>query len=125
MINLPRAVRVWVHREPVDMRKSFDTLAAVVRTAMGNDILGGDVFVFVGRRKRHAKVLYWDGTGVCVLAKRMGKGRFAAPWDRPGNRSLEWTSSELALFLEGSDLVTQRPLSPAPWNPTEHRVAFV
>ena len=89
MIGLPRAVRVWVHREPVDMRKSFDTLAAVVRAGMGTDVLEGGLFVFVGRRRRSAKVLYWDGTGYVVVAKRLSKGRFVAPWQRAGEGPLE------------------------------------
>lgn len=74
MIGLPRAVRVWVHREPVDMRKSFDTLAAVVRAGMGADVLDGGLFVFVGRRRRSAKVLYWDGTGHVVVGRGPGEG---------------------------------------------------
>ncbi len=83
MIAMPRAVRVFAHREPVDMRKSFDTLAAVVRLAMANDIMGADVFVFVGKRRRHAKVLWWDGTGWCCReAPREGTLRCAlgAAW---------------------------------------------
>lgn len=124
MIALPRAVRIWVHREPVDMRKSFDTLAAVVRASLGTDVLAGGVFVFVGRRRRHAKVLYWDGTGLIVLAKRLSKGLFIAPWQRPGSGPLSWTMSELGLFLEGSELVGRVTLSPPPWRPDEQRVAF-
>ena len=124
MIALPRAVRIWVHREPVDMRKSFDTLAAVVRTAMGTEVLDGGVFVFVGRRRRTAKVLFWDGTGHVVLAKRLSKGRFVAPWQRPGDGPLSWTMSELGLFLEGSELVGRVVLSPPPWRADEQRVVF-
>lgn len=124
MIALPRAVRVWVHREPVDMRKSFDTLAAVVRLQMGNDVLAGDVFVFVGRRRRHAKVLFWDGTGIVLLAKRLAQIRFAAPWEKKGTGALRWTLSELALFLEGSEIVTRVALSPPPYDPASSRVVF-
>ncbi len=124
MIAMPRAVRVFAHREPVDMRKSFDTLAAIVRLAMANDIMGGDVFVFVGKRRRHAKVLWWDGTGLVLLAKRLEKGRFGAPWERLGGQPLRWTTTELALFLEGSELVTRRELSPPPWDPSELRLEF-
>jgi transposase len=78
----------------------------------------------VGRRRRHAKVLWWDGTGMLVLAKRLGRGRFAAPWERSGSGPLRWTMSELALFLEGSDLVTRIALSPPAWEPESSRVAF-
>jgi transposase len=124
VITLPRAVRIWVHREPVDMRKSFDTLSALVRMAFGVDVLAGGVFVFVGRRRRTAKVLYWDGTGVCVLAKRMAQGRFVAPWQRPRSEPLVWTMSELLLFLEGSELVGRMALSPPPWQAAEHPFVF-
>ena len=124
MIGLPRAVRVWVHREPVDMRKSFDTLAAVVRAGMGADVLDGGLFVFVGRRRRSAKVLYWDGTGHVVLAKRLSKGCFVAPWQRAGEGPLQWTMSELALFLEGSEIVGRVALSPPPWRAEDRQIIF-
>jgi len=106
----------------VDMRKSFDTLTAVARAAMHGDVLEGDVFVFVGRRRRHAKVLWWDGTGLILLAKRLVQGRFAAPWESKKVGTLEWTQSELSLFLEGSELVTRMSLSPPIWQRTA--VAF-
>lgn len=104
MIGSSRKVRVHAHRGPVDMRKSFDTLAGVVRTQMGADVLDGDLFLFVGRDRRRAKVLFFDGTGLCLYSKRLSKGRFAAPWERDGTM----TSSELALFLEGGELLARR-----------------
>lgn len=122
MIGLSRAVRVWVHREPVDMRKSFDTLAAVVRLAMGQDVLRGELFVFVGKRRRTAKVLYWDGTGMCLFSKRLSTGRFVAPWQSPSSRT--WTLSELGLFLEGSEYVGRLPLSPESWRPDAGTLSF-
>jgi transposase len=122
VIGLSRAVRVWVHREPVDMRKSFDTLAAVVRLAMGKDILQGELFVFVGKRRRTSKVIYWDGTGLCLFSKRLSKGHFAAPWQTTSSRT--WTLSELSLFLEGSEYVGRLPLSPESWRPESSTVTF-
>lgn len=124
MIGLPRAVRVWVHRTPVDMRKSYDTLAAVVRAGMGVDVLEGGVFVFVGRRRRSTKILYWDGTGHVVLAKRLAKGQFVAPWQRAGDGPLQWTMSELALFFEGSEVVGRIVLSPPPWRAEDRPIVF-
>lgn len=123
MIVPARAVRVWVHRAPVDMRKSFDTLGALVRVEMRRDLLDGELFVFIGRRRRTAKCLWWDGTGFCVLAKRMSKGRFFAPWERKGEGSIALTTSELALLLEGSEMVGRVALSPAPWTREDARVA--
>jgi transposase len=69
-------------------------------------------------------VLFWDGTGLCVFAKRLEKGRFAAPWARKDKPLLDWTPSELALFLEGSELVGRVKLSPATWTREERRVSF-
>ncbi|HEX4493089.1 MAG TPA: IS66 family insertion sequence element accessory protein TnpB [Acidimicrobiia bacterium] len=115
---------MWVHREPVDMRKSFDTLAAIVRVNMKSDLLLGEVFVFVGRRRRHAKALWWDGTGLVVHAKRLARIRFSAPWERRGSGPLRWTLSELSLFLEGSEVVGRIQLSPPPTDVEGSRVVF-
>jgi transposase len=98
------------------MRKSFDALSGLVTGALGRDFLSGDVFLFVGRDRKRAKALFWDGTGLCLYAKRLEQGRFASLWQREsGARPLELTVSELALFLEGSELVGRAPLSPAPY----------
>jgi transposase len=124
VIVRPPAARVLVHRQAVDMRKSFDTLAAIVSTAMKRDVLEGDVFVFVGKRRRRAKVLYWDGTGLIVVAKRMVRGRFAAPWERRGDGLLRWTLSELSLFLEGNEMIARMALSPPAWERSERKIVF-
>ena len=124
MIALGRGGPVFAYSEIVDMRKSFDTLAAIVREHMKREVLDGAVFVFVGRDRRRAKVLFWDGTGLCVLAKRLSKGRFAAPWEKTTTMTLEWTTSELALFLEGSEHVGRIALSPPVWTSSEQRVTF-
>jgi transposase len=123
MIGLGRRVPVYAYGEVVDMRKSFDTLSAIVREHIKHEVLDGALYVFVGKDRRRAKVLFWDGTGLCVLAKRLEKGKFAAPWERK-KRTLEWTTSELALFLEGSELVGRVPLSPPAWTSAERRVVF-
>lgn len=125
MIGLGRRVRVYAFGEPVDMRKSFDTLGAIVREQIRHDMLEGSLYLFVGKDRRRAKVLFWDGTGLCVLAKRLEKGRFASPWEKKDKALLEWTTSELALFLEGSALVGRIPLSPPAWKPEERHVTFV
>lgn len=125
MIGLGRRGRVFAYAEAVDMRKSFDTLSAVVREHVGRDVLDGAIYLFIGKDRRRAKVLFWDGTGLCVLAKRLSKGRFAAPWALNKKTSvLEWTTSELALFLEGSEVVGRIELSPPEWKPEERRVTF-
>lgn len=110
MFGLSRRLRVFAYRSPVDMRKSFNTLSSLI-LEMGQDVIAGDAFLFVGRCRRRAKVLWFDGTGLCILAKRLEKGRFAAVWERP-----ELTSSELVLFLEGSEAVGRVELSPPPFS---------
>jgi transposase len=108
MIGLPRGLSVFVYAEPVDMRKSFNTLSALVEQEMKRDLLQGDLFLFVGANRKRAKVLYFDGTGLCLLAKRLERGLFNAPWKQ---RRQEMTLSELALYIEGSE-ATRQPLSP-------------
>lgn len=118
MIGLRSVRRVFAYGAPTDMRKSFDTLAAIAREQMNHDVLRGDVFVFVGRDRRRAKLLWWDGTGLCVLAKRLSKGQFVAPWALSSRGTLEWTDTELALFLEGCVEVGRITLSPSAWERT-------
>lgn len=104
MLGLSRRVRVFAAPAPVDMRKSFHTLAALVQQS-GHDIVAGDVFLFVGRCRRRAKVLWFDGTGLVLLAKLLEQGRFAAVWERAKDGLAEMTTSELMVFLEGCEVV--------------------
>jgi transposase len=99
------------------MRKAYDTLSALVVEPMKKSLLSGDVFVFVGRTRKRAKALYFDGTGLCLLCKRLETGHFAAPWQRPGEGPIELTMNELSLLLEGSELSLRVRLSPAPYRP--------
>jgi transposase len=115
MIGSTRRVSVYVYAAPTDMRKNFDALSGLVTNELGRDLCSGDMFLFVGRDRKRAKILYWDGTGLCLFSKRLEQGRFAAPWASPSLRSLTWTTTELALFLEGSELVGKVALSPAPF----------
>lgn len=113
MIGLPRGVSVYAFEEPCDMRKSFDTLAALVTERMEHDALAGDLFLFVSRDRRRAKVLYFDGTGMCLFAKRLERGQFSAAWKRARSaRGFEMSLTELALFVEGSEALGRQPLSP-------------
>ena len=125
MIGLPRGVTVYAFDEPCDMRKSFDTLTALVTERMGRQVLTGDLFLFIGRDRRRAKVLYFDGTGMCLFAKRLEKGQFSAAWKRAKSASgYEMTLSELALFIEGSEVATRMPLSPSLLSKTDLRAKF-
>lgn len=112
MIWNGRAVRVFAHAAPTDLRKGYDGLSAIVRESLGRDPTSGDLYLFVARNRIRAKVLLWDGTGLCVFAKRLEHGRFAALWERGDSIQMELTSAELELFLEGCVLVGQQRLSP-------------
>jgi transposase len=112
VLTLTRAVRVFACAVPVDMRKGFDGLSALVGQQLGGQLLNGDVFLFVGKSRRRAKVLYFDGTGLVLLTKRLFQGRFARPWAEPGAGSVELTVAELSLFLEGCELAGRWKLSP-------------
>jgi transposase len=115
MIGSTRQVSVFAYTQPVDLRRGFDGLYALVQQGLGRDPLSGDLFLFVGRNRRRAKVLLWDGTGLCVYAKRLEKGRFTAVWSAAGGEPLRMTMSELQLFLEGTELLGRLPLSPTPY----------
>ena len=95
------------------MRKGFDGLYGLVKSELDRDPLSGDMFLFVSRTRRRAKVLVWDGTGLCLYSKRLERGRFAKLWGGDQTVSVQLTTSELALFLEGSKLVGKVPVSPA------------
>lgn len=111
MIGSTRSVRVFAYTKPADLRRSYDGLFAIATEEMRRDVLAGDLFLFVNKRRNRAKVLLFDGTGMCIYMKRMDKGRFAAPWRR-STEEVEMTTSELALFLEGALLLERVSLSP-------------
>jgi transposase len=95
------------------MRKSFNTLAGLV-LEMGHELTDGDVFAFVSRNRKRAKVLWYDGTGLCLLAKRLDAGTFASLWRRDEVAEIELTVNELSLLLEGCAVVGRIALSPPP-----------
>ena len=111
ILGTSRAVRVFAYPEPVDLRKGYDGLYGLVKTGLGRDPLSGDLFLFCNKRRRGCKVLVWDGTGLCIFQKRLERGQFAKLW-RDDGKTIELTSTELALFIEGCDLVGRRALSP-------------
>lgn len=112
MIGVARGVSVFAYAEPCDMRKNFDTLSAIVTETLRRDVLAGDLYLFVSRDRKRAKVLYFDGTGICLYSKRLEKGQFAAPWKRAKKSTIEMTLSELSLFVEGSEAIGKMTLSP-------------
>lgn len=101
MIALPAGARVWLAAGATDMRKGFDGLAGLVQTQLLEDPFSGQLFVFRGRRGDRVKILWWDGDGLCLFAKRLERGRFTWPQATQGTVSL--TAAQLSMLLEGID----------------------
>jgi transposase len=115
MIGSTRQVTVWAYGAPADLRKGFDGLSGLVSERLRQDPLSGDCYLFVNATRKRAKVLVWDGTGLCIYAKRLEGRRFACLWRDAAAAVVRLTMSELQLFLEGSALVGRVALSPAPF----------
>jgi transposase len=101
MIAAPVGVRVWLAAGVTDMRKGFDGLAALVAHRLEADPFAGHLFVFRGRRGDRIKVLWWDGDGLCLYAKRLERGRFVWPQATEGKVLL--SAAQLSMLLEGID----------------------
>jgi len=111
ILGTSRALGVWACPEPTDLRKGYDGLYGLVKSVLRRDPLSGDLFLFVNRRRDACKVLVWDGTGLCIFQKRLERGRFAS-LRRADGGTVRLTATELALFIEGCELVGRRALSP-------------
>ncbi len=116
MIGSTRNIRAFVYVKPADMRLGFDGLYALIRNELKGNPLSGDIFLFIGKNRRRAKALLWDGTGLLLYYKRLEKGLFA-PLFRSQNDPYELTLSELQLFFEGSSCVGKIELSPREFKP--------
>ena len=99
--------RIYLATAPVDMRGGFDRLAGRVRS-VGLDLYGGHLFIFVSRRRTHLKVLTWDGSGLVVLYKRLGKGRFVLPSPLSDAGTMTLDAKRFAELLRGSDTLGVR-----------------
>ena len=100
------SARVYLCTAPADMRKGFDTLAALVRDYLGHDPLSGHLFLFVGRGKDRIKILYWDADGFALWYKRLEEGTFRLPSTARVGACVELKASELAMLLAGIDLTS-------------------
>jgi len=111
MLMLGPAIKVYLARGATDMRKSFDALSGAVRVLLALDPLSGHLFVFCNRRRNMVKILYWDGAGFWVLAKRLARGTFAWPEPADARPGIELRPDELSALLGGIDLgrTTWRP----------------
>ena len=110
-------IRLWLYRRPTDMRKSFDGLAALVRHGLDEDPLSGALFTFVNRRRTIMKVLYFEGDGYCVWAKRLERGQFQVRWEAPEKVALDYTAWQL--IVEGIDLSSVRRLKRYRYRPED------
>jgi transposase len=106
---IPARTAIFVATAPVDLRRSFDGLAAIASDALQGDPQSGALFLFFGRRRDRLKLLWWDRTGFCLLYKRLERGVFRVPGPlHPGDASVSISAVELARILEGVDLPATR-----------------
>lgn len=101
MIGPTGAVRVMMATKPVDFRKGAEGLAALVRDGMKTEPFSGAVYVFRAKRADRVKLIFWDGTGVCLFAKRLEDGAFR--WPNVQDGVMHLTAAQLSALLEGLD----------------------
>jgi transposase len=101
MIAPPAGVRIWLVAGATDMRRGFDGLAALVAQHLNEDPFSGALFIFRGRRGHLLKILFWDGQGLVLYAKRLERGHFVWPVTKDGAVSL--TPAQLSMLTEGID----------------------
>jgi transposase len=99
--NVLAGSRIWLAAGTTDMRKGFTGLSALVQNALASNPFSGHLFVFRGRRGDLIKLLWWDGTGLCLMAKRLERGRFIWPQAQSGSVCL--STAQLSMLLEGID----------------------
>jgi transposase len=102
---LPASVKIFMSDRPVDMRKGFDGLLAIVRRSFGQDVFSGHLFVFLGSRRDRAKIVYWDQGGFVLYYKRLERGRFKSPKVRADQEAIELDKTQLAMLLDGIDFM--------------------
>ena len=112
MITPPAGVRIYLACGVTDMRRGFDGLSIMAQDVLKQDPFSGAIFCFRGRRGDLVKVLYWDGQGFCLFAKRLEKGRFTWPATKEGSVTL--TPAQLSMLLEALEWRAPRPT----WQPT-------
>jgi transposase len=101
MISLPSHTKIWIAAGVTDLRRGFTGLSAQVQTKLEQNPLSGQVFIFRGRRGDLVKLIWFDGDGLCLFAKRLERGRFIWPQATEGSVSL--TRAQLSMLLEGID----------------------
>jgi transposase len=102
MLNLAAATRVFIALTPVDLRASFNRLSALAQNQLAQDPLSGHLFVFTNRSRNRLKILFWDGSGLWVCAKRLEQGRFS--WPKGEGVSVTWRGEQLSALLSGLEV---------------------
>jgi transposase len=102
MVSLPTSVQIWIATEATDLRKSFDTLAELVRQQLKGDPLSGQLFVFRNKRADRVKLLYWDEDGFVIVYKRLEVGTFRFP--NAESACVQIRAADLQMLLDGVDL---------------------
>ena len=108
MIGLASRARVLIATKPVDFRKGMDGLAAVVKEHLRSDPYSGTIFVFRARRADRVKLVVWDGTGLCLFAKRLEQGTFR--WPKIEDGVMRLTPAQLSALIEGLDWTRVREI---------------
>jgi transposase len=108
MLSLPATVRIWLCAQPTDLRKSFDSLAAIVRDALGGDPLSGEIFVFRNKSADRLKLLLWEEDGFSIWYKRLEMGRFRFPVLPSDTPRVEIRAADLVMLLAGIDFSSVR-----------------
>jgi transposase len=101
MIGLPTGTHIWIVAGVTDMRRGFVGLSGMVQAALKENPFSGQVYIFRGRRGDLIKVLWFDGDGLCLFAKRLERGRFI--WPQANNGTVSLTPAQLSMLLEGID----------------------
>jgi transposase len=104
MLSLPTSVRIWLATQATDLRKSFDSLAELVRQQLEGDPLSGQLFVFRNKRADRVKLLYWDEDGFVIVYKRLEAGTFRFPGAQ--GAGVEIRAADLQMLLDGVDLAS-------------------
>lgn len=109
MFGIGRATRIYLAPGATDMRKGFEGLYGLVRDRLQCEPLSGHVFLFCNARHNRLKLIYWDGSGLWVCAKKLSRGRFHWPQLRAGEVKVTLTAEEFAMLIGGMDLEQAKP----------------
>ena len=117
MLSIPVGVRIWLVAGLTDMRRGMDGLSALVQTQLSADVLSGQLFIFRGRRGDRVKILWADADGLCLLYKRLNRGKFT--WTHASDGAVLLTPAQVSALLEGIDwrrvhrtVPTEEPVTP-------------